>query len=165
MAKKSHPFLFRCGKQIVRIPAGSVPAPGLVPIQSTRHHLYPKHRKDIKDINKERFKLRLWEHRHGYWNQLFQFCYQTPGSKHKHCSELSIDDIIVMLICRHPFILQKSRTTAWKLLFGNKNLEEVIDLLCRALSFKYNAPVRRERYKETSYPETVRYACMPQQAA
>ncbi len=131
-----HPFLYTDSKKRV-YNRKHYPVIGLVRERANRHHLYPKDRVDIKGINKEKFLLRLWEHRHFKgWNPLFQFCYMENGKI--KCSELTIDEIITLMVMRHSFIVNKVGTEPWKILFREKNLTEALDLLCRMLAFKFN---------------------------
>ena len=112
-----------------------IPNIGLDSVNMTRHHLYPKNRKDV-DIKKEKYILKLWAHRHFFgWNRLFHFDY-IENRKMIH-SELTIDEIIYCMVTRHSFIMDKIGSIPWKLIFGNKNIEDAIDLLCRMLSIKF----------------------------
>ncbi|HWA32307.1 MAG TPA: hypothetical protein VG694_02570 [Candidatus Paceibacterota bacterium] len=130
-----HPYLFTDGRKILS--KKNCPVVGLEPVRSTRHHLYPKDRGDIPAVNKEKFLLRLWGYKHFQgWNPLFQFCFVEDGAK--HCSELTIDEIITLMAIKHPFIVNKVGSKPWKILFGEKELEDALDLLCRMLAWKFN---------------------------
>ncbi|MDQ5954962.1 MAG: hypothetical protein QG583_890, partial [Patescibacteria group bacterium] len=66
-----HPFLFMDELHI--FDKRKVPVIGLNPVFTNRHHLYPKNREHFKGINKSKFLLRIWEHKHFLgWNKLFQ---------------------------------------------------------------------------------------------
>lgn len=142
-----HPYLFTDGKKIFKHKKSqrhSNPPIGLKPVLTNRHHLYPKDREKIEGINKEKFLLRLWEHKHFLgWNKLFQFCYlDKHGCKKTY--ELTIDEIITHMIKEDPFMLKRVGTPAWKILFGEKKLYEAAELLCRMLYLKFN---RQWRHK------------------
>jgi hypothetical protein len=130
-----NPFLFTDGKEIFH--KKKVPVIGLTQVESNRHHLYPKDRGLIPGVNKEKFLLRMWEYKHFKgWNVLFQFSYKEEGQT--KTSELTIDEIITLMSINHWFVEDKVGTNAWKILFGEKNLNEALDLLCRMLAIKFN---------------------------
>lgn len=137
MAKKSrinHPYLYTDGKSYFN--KNLIPVIGLNSVALTRHHLYPKDRKDLI-INKERYLLNIWGHKHFFgWNNLFQFSYFEGNSKIH--TELTIDEIITLMIERHIFIVRKVGSKAWNTLFGSKTLDQALDLLLRMLSMKFN---------------------------
>ena len=141
MSKKKreylHPFLFRNKKGEIVFSKTKVLTKGLTQIKGNRHHLYPKQREDIPGINKEKFLLRIWDYKHFQgWNQLFQFCFKENGKN--RCSELTIDEILTLMAVRHRFITEKVGTKPWKILFGEKNLDDAFNLLCRLLAIKFN---------------------------
>lgn len=130
-----HPFLYTNQKEVFH--KKEVPVLGLVPVRANRHHLYPKDREEIPGINKEKFLLKLWEYKHfNGWNYLFKFSYMENGEK--KCTELIIDEIITLMIIKHPFITDQVGSKAWKILFKNKTLDQALDLLCRMLAWKFN---------------------------
>jgi len=130
-----HPFLYTNGKELFS--KKEIPVIGLVPVKANRHHLYPRDRGDIPGVNKEKFLLRLWEYKHFQgWNHLFQFCFIENGVK--KCSELTIDEIITLMAIKHRFITHKVGSRPWVILFGKKDLDEALDLLCRMLAWKFN---------------------------
>ncbi len=105
-------------------------------VHMSRHHLYPKDRTARKGPYSN-ITLKMWCYKHFFgWNSLFQFFYKENG-KTIH-TELTIDEIITCMIIHHPFIMDKVGTRPWKVLFKDKEVEEVIDLLCRMLSMKFN---------------------------
>ena len=106
------------------------------PVKISRHHLYPKDRTGGQG-RYSNITLKIWCYKHFYgWNSLFQFFYKDNG-KTIH-SELTIDEIITLMILKHSFIVDKIGTKPWKVLFKEKNLEQATDLLCRMLSIKFN---------------------------
>jgi hypothetical protein len=108
------------------------------PVRMSRHHLYPKDRTSQQGPHSN-IVLKIWCYKHFYgWNSLFQFFYKEHG-KTIH-SEFTIDEIITLMIERHPFIVNKVGSPPWKVVFKNKGIEEAIDLLCRTLSMKFNRP-------------------------
>ena len=150
-----HPFLYRKGDRLAEIIGG--PAPGFYPVRSSRHHLYPKDRKDVTGTSRERFILKLWEHKHFYgWNSLFQFNY-CHGSK-KRRFELTIDEIITLMATEHPFIVSRVGSRAWKVLFKDKNLSDACSLLCRMLSIKFNYRCKSDLHPKVVYVLSVRQA-------
>lgn len=137
-----HPFLFMDELHI--FDKRKVPVIGLNPVFTNRHHLYPKNREHFKGINKSKFLLRIWEHKHFLgWNKLFQFCYLDKNG-HKKGFELIIDEIITHMIQEDPYMTSRVGTPAWKILFGKKKLHEAAELLCRMLSIKFQ---RQWRHK------------------
>lgn len=134
-----HPFLLVNNKYHV-IQRGST-TPEIesllyLPVHLSRHHLYPKNRTGGEGPHSAT-TLKLWCYKHFFgWNNLFQFFYKENGQTIH--SELTIDEIITCMIVEHPFITNKVGTPPWKALFGEKNLEEALDLLCRMLSMKLN---------------------------
>jgi hypothetical protein len=157
MSKKkktyAHPFLYtdRCKTFDKR----KTTVAGLVEVRSNRHHLYPRSRTDIGE-NCERFVLNLWQHKHFCgWNKLFQFSYEKGGIIKQ--SELTIDEIIELMINKDPFITRQIGSPAWKLVFKNKGLNGALDLLCRALSIKFNYRVREKRATKVIFLNPIRY--------
>lgn len=131
-----HPYLHTDGKEVFTHTISSSGNP-LLPVRATRHHLYPRDRSDVKGVDRERFILRLWGYKHfNGWNHLFQFCFTERGIR--TCHELTIDEIITLMIIRHPFITNKVGSKPWKILFKEKTLEDATDLLCRMLAWKFN---------------------------
>ncbi|MDE2030954.1 MAG: hypothetical protein KGI58_01695 [Patescibacteria group bacterium] len=146
-----HPFLYTNGKDTYNIK--HMPVIGLDRVKANRHHLYPKKCEDIPEINKEKFLLRLWEYKHFQgWNILFQFCYLENGIKKN--SELTIDEIITLMIIKHPFITKKVGSKAWKILFKENNLNQACDILCRMLAWKFN---HKHTWKK-SFPSKIEFA-------
>jgi hypothetical protein len=132
--RTKHPFLVTDGRNFFH--KNSNMAIGLDKVYITRHHLYPKDRKDLVEVAKENFILKIWSHKHFFgWNRLFQFCYKELG-REIH-TELTIDEIVTMMIEKHWFITKKVGTKAWKIVFKEKTIDEAIDLLCRLISRKY----------------------------
>lgn len=143
-----HPFLWTNTSQSILYNVKNTPVIGLYRVRANRHHLYPKSRIDFNGINKEKYLLRLWEYKHFRgWNPLFQFCYEENGTV--VCSELVIDEIITLMIIKHPYITRQVGSKAWKILFGDKNLDQALDLLCRMLAIKFN------RKWEKVYPNKI----------
>lgn len=152
-----HPFLYTNGKEVFS--RKTSPAIGLEPVRTTFHHLYPKKRVDISkdnECNKKKFLLRIWEHKHFYgWNKLFQFFIKEENK----CYELTIDEIITLMVVRHRIIEEKVGTRPWKILFGNKSVDEALDILCRMLAMKFNYQWQH------SFPVKIKFVTIIKQAA
>lgn len=109
------------------------------PVKMSRHHLYPKNRTAGQGLYSN-ITLKIWCFKHFYgWNNLFQFFYQGENGEILP-SELTIDEIITLMIERHPLITDKVGSAPWKIVFKNKGIEDAIDLLCRMVSIKFNRP-------------------------
>lgn len=148
--RSRHPFLLTDGRKIFH--KNSCPSIGLDKVCMTKHHLYPKDRKDIL-IAKENFILKIWCYKHFFgWNRLFQFCYKENNLKIH--TELSIDEILTLMIERHRFITDKIGTDAWKIVFKDRNIEQAIDLLCRLISIKFNIEPKKVKNSKIEFAIT-----------
>lgn len=139
----NHPFLVVNSKYTIvkhkKHINSEIPNILYIPAKMSRHHLYPKDRSDQKGPYSN-ITIKIWCFKHFYgWNNLFQFFYEGENGEILP-SELTIDEIITLMIERHPFIMNKIGSPPWKIVFKNKDIEEAIDLLCRTVSMKFNRP-------------------------
>lgn len=137
--RMEHPFLVVDNKYNLRLKTTLDPQVASIlyqPVHMSRHHLYPRDRTGRQGPDSN-ITLKIWCYKHFFgWNSLFQFFYKEHGRTFH--SELTIDEIITCMIIRHPFIMSKVGTRAWKVVFKEKGIEQAIDLLCRMLSMKFN---------------------------
>lgn len=153
-----HPFLIVDNKYNVRNKKDTNPQLAsilFIPVKMSRHHLYPKERTGRQGPDSN-VVLKMWCYKHFYgWNFLFQFFYRENG--HTVHTELTIDEIITAMIERRAFIMEKVGTPPWKVLFKNKGIEEVIDLLCRMLCIKVNRSYTHIVHKKIDVAIPKRY--------
>lgn len=146
-----HPFKRTAGNVVLNTFVDPGAKIGTDPVFSTFHHLYPQDRDDVPhSIDKHAFVLNIWSHKHFMgWNKLFfiRICTNAKLKKYK-TMELTIEEVLCLMLIKHKYIKDKVGTEPWNILFGkNKSLNDATDLLLRLFyikEMKNNLSVKKE---------------------